>query len=398
MKKEKHTDLPPRDRELVDFTRALIALPSPSGGEGEAQRLIAREMERLDWEDIRLDGLGNLHGRIGTGKRILAIDGHTDTVGPGEPADWSCDPYRGKEEEGWIRGRGAVDQKGGLAAAVHAGRLLKETGVPEGLTLRLVASVQEEDCEGLAWDWLIEEEGFRPEAVVLTEPTDLKIARGQLGHAMFEIDVRGRSAHAFCPEAGENAIYRAAGLAGEIERLAPRLASHPVFGRGRIAVTRIAGRGPSDNSVPDRCRLLIDRRFCPGETEEGLIAEIRNLLPDRDCGITVPVYRRRSFTGLTREGKKFFPGWLLDESAPLLGAAVRALESRGVPVTVGTWSFSTNGTSTMGRHKIPTIGFGPGEERMAHQPDERVAVEQLLAARDFYSALAREYLKIGLNT
>ncbi len=396
--KERRAKLSPRDRELVDFTRALIALPSPSGGEGAAQRLIAREMERLDWEDIRFDRLGNLHGRIGSGKRILAIDGHTDTVGPGEAADWTCDPYRGKEAEGWIWGRGAADQKGGLAAAVHAGRIFRETGGAEELTLYLVASVQEEDCEGLAWDWLIEEEGLRPGAVVLTEPTDLKIARGQLGHSMFEITVRGRSAHAFCPEAGENAIYRAAGLVGEIERLAPRLASHPVFGRGRIAVTRIEGRGPSGNSVPDLCRLLVDRRFGPGETEKGLIAEIRNLLPGRDCDITVPVYRRRSFTGLTRERKKFFPGWLLDESAPLLGAAVRALEGRGAPVTVGTWSFSTNGASTMGRHGIPTIGFGPGQERMAHQPDERVPVEHLFAARDFYSALAREYLKTGQSS
>ncbi len=380
-----------RDRELIDFTRELIALPSPSGGEGEAQRLIAREMDRLGWEDIRLDRLGNLHGRIGSGERILALDGHTDTVGPGQRSDWTCDPFRGKEEAGWIWGRGAVDQKGGLAAAVHAGRLLREAGVPGGFTLYLAATVQEEDCEGLSWDWLIEEEGLRPGAVVLTEPTDLKIARGQLGHAMFEVTVRGRSAHAFCPEAGENAIYRAAALAGKIERLAPRLASHPVFGRGRIAVTRIAGRGPSGNSVPDLCRLLIDRRFCPGETEEGLIAEIRNLLPGEDCDITVPLYRRRSFTGLTRERKKFFPGWLLDESSPLLGAAGRALAGLGAPAAAGTWSFSTNGTSTMGRHGIPTIGFGPGREEMAHRPDERLPVGQLLAARDFYFALAREY-------
>ncbi len=392
MKKEKQLSLSSRDRELVDFTRELIAIPSPVGGEGEAQQRIAAEMERLGWEEIRLDGIGNLHGRIGSGEKLLVIDGHSDTVAPGETGDWSCDPYRGKEEDGWVWGRGAVDQKGGVAAAVHAGRTFQESGVPKGLTLRLVVSVQEEDCEGLAWDYLIGKGNFRPAAVVLTEPTNLRITRGQLGHCEFEIAVRGKSAHAFCPEKGENAIVRAAGLVGEIERLAPRLASHPAFGRGRITVTKISSRGPSDNSVPDLCRLLVDRRFCPGEDERSLLGEIEKLSAGLDCDITIPVYRKKSFTGLVLEGRKFFPGWLLGEPDPLLRAARAARETLDLsPAPIGTWGFSTNGTSTMGRHGIPTIGFGPGEEARAHVADERVPIQHLLAARDFYSALAREY-------
>jgi putative selenium metabolism hydrolase len=392
MEKKKQLKLSARDRGLVDFTRELIAISSPVGGEGEAQGRIAGEMEKMGWEAIRLDSIGNLHGRIGSGERVLAIDGHIDTVGPGEAKDWSCDPYRGKEEDGRVWGRGAVDQKGGVAAAVHAGRLFQEAGGAEGLTLRLVVSVQEEDCEGLAWDYLIEEEGSRPDAVVLTEPTDLKITRGQLGHCEFEISVRGRSAHAFCPEQGENAVYRAAGLIEKIRETAPRLASHPVFGRGRIAVTKISSQGPSDNSVPDLCRILIDRRFCPGEDERSLLAEIQKLSAGRDCDITIPVYHRASFTGKILEGRKFFPGWLLEEDAPLLRAA-RELTGPG-PAAVGTWGFSTNGTSTMGKHGIPTIGFGPGEEALAHQPDERVSIGHLTAARDFYSALAQKYGEI----
>lgn len=392
MKKETQVKLSPRDRELVDFTRELIAIPSPGGGEGEALRRAAAGMEAAGWEDIRLDRFGNLHGRIGTGERILAIDGHIDTVGPGERRDWSCDPFAGQEEGGWIYGRGAVDQKGGLAAAVQAGRVFREAGPAAGITLRLVVSVQEEDCEGLAWDYLIEEEGLRPEAVILTEPTGLELRRGQLGHCEFAVTVRGRSAHAFCPEKGENAVYLAAGLIERIRGLSPRLASHPAFGRGRIAVTKIAGEGPSDNSVPDSCRILIDRRFCPGEDEESLLGEIQKLSAGLNCDITIPAYRRPSHTGMIREGKKFFPGWLLPEDGPLLRAARRALDRKDPDrVPVGTWGFSTNGTSTMGRHHIPTIGFGPGSEDLAHQPDERVRISQLLAARDFYAALAREY-------
>ncbi len=384
--------LPPRDRELVDFTRRIIAIPSPVGEERAVLAVIAEEMQRVGWEDVHLDPIGNLHGRIGTGRRVLVIDGHADTVGPGENRDWSCDPFRGKEEGGWVWGRGAVDQKGGVAAAVHAGRIFRERGGAGNITLRLVISVQEEDCEGLAWDYLIGQEGFHPSAVVLTEPTNIRITRGQLGHCEFEIAVRGRSAHAFCPEKGENAIYRAAGLVSRIEQLAPRLASHPAFGRGRIVVTKISSRGPSDNSVPDLCRLLVDRRFCPDEDEQSLLGEIRELSAELDCDITIPVYRRASFTGLVLEGKKFFPGWLLDEAAPLLQAARAARRALDLePAPIGTWGFSTNGTSTMGRHEIPTIGFGPGAEPLAHQPDERVPIAHLVAARDFYSVLTREY-------
>ncbi len=381
-----------RDRELVDFTRALIAIPSPSGGEGKVLRRIGGEMEKMGWEDIRLDRFGNLHGRIGSGARVLTIDGHADTVGPGEREDWSCDPWEGKEEDGWIWGRGAVDQKGGLAAAVHAGRIFRERGGGEEITLCLVVSVQEEDCEGLAWDYLIEQEGFRTGAVVLTEPTDLKLVRGQLGHCEIAVTVRGRSAHAFCPEQGDNAIYRAAGLVETIREISPRLAAHPAFGRGRIAVTRIAGQGPSDNSVPDICRILIDRRFCPDEDEKSLVGEIEKLSAGLDCDITIPEYRQPSHTGVLRPGRKFFPGWLLDEDSPLLRAGGLALARAGLsPAPAGTWGFSTNGTSTMGKHRIPTIGFGPGLEALAHQPDERVPISHLFAARDFYSALAQEY-------
>lgn len=382
------------DRELVEFARQIIAIPSPGGGEGEVMKRVAAEMEMIGWKDIRLDRVGNLHGRIGSGKRVLAIDGHADTVAPGERGGWSCDPLKGKEAEGWIWGRGAVDQKGGLAAAVHAGRIFKEGGGAEDITLRLVVSVQEEDCEGLAWDYLLDREGFLPEAVVLTEPTDLKITRGQLGHCEFAVTVRGRSAHAFCPEKGVNAIYRAAGLIEKIREISPRLAAHPAFGRGRIAVTKIEGRGPSDNSVPDFCRFLIDRRFCPGEDEQSLLAEIHHLSTGLECDISIPAYRQVSHAGTVLEGKKYFPGWLLEEDAPLL----RAARATAVRAAVGTWGFSTNGTSTMGRHRIPTIGFGPGAESLAHQPDERVPIAHLLAARDFYGNLPREYARlIGEN-
>ncbi len=381
--------------DMVRFLREIVAIPSPSGGEGTVLKRVAAEMAQTGWEEMRFDGIGNLLGKIGSGRHVLAIDAHADTVGPGAAAGWKCDPYRGLERAGWIWGRGTVDQKGGLAAAVYAGRLIREQGLLDDYTLYLAVTVQEEDCEGISWDHLITKEKFRPEGVILTEPTNMQIKNGQLGHLEMVVSAAGRSAHAFCPEKGENAIYRMAPLIRKIQEIAPRLASHPAFGRGRISVTDIRSESPSGNSIPDSCRILIDRRFCPQESEEDLIDEIRALFAGGDFTIAVPVYRERSHLGVILEGKKFFPSWLTDKKTPLVRSARGALQSLpGALPGVGTWSFSTNGASTMGRHGIPTIGFGPGEEIMAHQPDERVPIAQLSAACAFYAHLPKEYCRL----
>ena len=380
--------------KIGGFLREIVAIPSGSGGEGAVLERIRGEMEMVGWEDIHLDRVGNLRGKIGTGRLSLVIDGHADTVGPGRREEWECDPYRGMVKDGWIWGRGTVDQKGGVASAVYAGSLFKQFGPADDLTLHLVISVQEENCEGLSWEHIIAEEGFHPDAVILTEPSSLEIRRGQLGHMDIVVEAAGRSAHAFCPEEGKNAVYEMMGLIDKLRLSAPSLASHPAFGRGVITVTDIRSESASDNSVPDLCRIRIDRRFCPQETEDELIAEIRRWAGDSILEIKVPVYRQKSHTGVLLEGKKYFPGWLLDEEDPLVAAARETTAAiRGEEAPVGTWRFSTNGISTMGRHGIPTIGFGPGREEMAHRPNERVRIEDLTEACLFYAYLPGKYVQ-----
>jgi len=380
--------------ELVRFLGEIVAIPSPSGEEKEVLDRIALELKKTGWGEIRFDRIGNLRAKIGDGKHQVAIDGHADTVGSGKMEDWECDPYQGRCRDGWIWGRGAVDQKSGLASAVYAGLIIQEEGLLDDFTLNLVLSIQEEDCEGLCWDYIIEEEGFRPEGVILTEPTNLEIKRGQLGHMEMLVTAGGESAHAFCPEFGDNAIYRMAPLIERIQAIAPGLSSHPDFGRGRISVTSITSKSPSDNSVPDACRIRIDRRFSPGETEDELIEEIRRAAGNTVYEIIVPTYRRKSHTGVLLEGKKYLPGWLVEEEDPLVCSARKTSALvMGQEVTVGTWRFSTNGVSTMGKHGIPTIGFGPGDEKMAHRPNERVLISHVIEAANFYARLPGVYCR-----
>ena len=380
--------------KLIEFVRDIVAIPSPSGEERRVLERIKKEMEKVGWRKVRFDGAGNLRGQIGEGSRAIAIDAHADTVGSGDRREWDCDPYRGRLEKGWLWGRGTADQKGGLAAAVYAAEIIIDQGLEDDFILHLVVSVQEEDCEGLSWNYIIEEEGFIPEAVILTEPSRLGIKRGQRGHAEVLITTRGESAHSFCPQKGKNAIYSTARLVGRLEKFASRLPSHPQFGTGSLAVTAIHSESPSDNSVPDYCQIRVDRRFWPGATRDSILKEISDLLEDEESVITIPVYRRSSHAGKELRGEKFFPSWILEEDHPLITAARQtSLSAWGEEAPVGTWGFSTNGVSTMAKHGIPTFGLGPGREDMAHRPNERVEVEELLKASTFYAHFPRVYCR-----
>jgi putative selenium metabolism hydrolase len=382
------------EREMLAFLLNLLAIPSPSGREGPVIERIADEMRRLGFDEVRTDGLGNVVGRIGNGRRLVAFDAHADTVGAGDRAQWSFDPFQPCVSEGRVWGRGAADQKGGLASMIHAGRLIRELGLGRDLTLLFVGSVQEEDCEGMAWRYLIEEENIRPEIVVLTEPTGLNIYRGHRGRLEIEVELRGRSCHGSAPERGNNAAYKAARLALEIEKLNGRLADDAFLGKGTIAVTEIASGSPSLCAVPDTARLHLDRRLTAGETRESAIAEVREaagLAGSAEAEILVPEYRKPSHTGKIIPHEMYFPAWTLAENSLWLKAAIDAYSGLfGREPKVDKWTFSTNGVGIMPVHGIPCLGFGPGNEPQAHAADEYCPVGDLSQAAAFYAALAAE--------
>jgi putative selenium metabolism hydrolase len=246
----------------------------------------------------------------------------------------------------------------------------------------------------MAWKYLIEEEKIRPELVVLTEPTSLHIYRGHRGRMEIDIELRGRSCHGSAPERGDNAAYKAARIALEIERLNERLADDAFLGRGTIAVTEIASSSPSLCAVPDTARLHLDRRLTASETRESAIAEVRqaaSLAGFAEAGILVPEYREHSHTGRIIPCHKYFPTWALEEGSPWLKKAVSAYMGLfGREPKVDKWTFSTNGVGIMPVYGIPCLGFGPGNEPQAHAADEYCPVEDLHLAMAFYAALAAE--------
>jgi putative selenium metabolism hydrolase len=381
-----------------DFTAQnlskLVQIKSLSTKELEVQLELKCQMEKAGFDEIMIDGLGNIIGRIGTGKKILAIDGHMDTVDIGNPENWSFDPLGGEIRDGFVHGRGSVDQKGGPAAFVTAGRILKELGFDKDLTIYCIGSVIEEDCDGLCWKYIVEEDKIRPDFVVITEPTNLIISRGQRGRMEMEVHFYGVSSHGSAPERGKNAIYMASRVALEIEKLNERLKYDEFLGKGSITITEIISKSPSLCAVSDYARIHIDRRLTSGETKETAVKEIEDLLTGYNAKIELLDFLEKAYTGLEYGMGKYYPTWKLDEEHSLVQTGISTFKKLfGKMPVVDKWMFSTNGIMTCGVYGIPTIGFGPGNEIMAHSPDEKVPVSDLVAASAFYAAIACELSK-----
>ena len=435
------------EADMTRFLRDMIAIPSESCQEEGVVRRIKAEMEKLGYDKVEFDGLGNVIGWLGQGEKIIAIDSHIDTVGIGNINNWTHDPYQGYEDDAVIYGRGGSDQEGGMAAAVYGGKIMKDLGlIPPNYTIMVVGSVQEEDCDGMCWQYIVnryfssrEEAQRRIEFVISTEPTDGGIYRGHRGRMEIRVDVKGVSCHGSAPERGDNAIYKMADILQEVRALNenddadeteikglvkmlnpkynPQHWEDARFlGRGTCTVSQIFYTSPSRCAVADSCAISIDRRMTAGETWDSCLEEIRQLPSVKKYGDDVKVsmymYDRPAWTGEVYETECFFPTWINKESAAHVQALIDAHHAlwgqerighadednyrdamhlrRGRPLT-DKWTFSTNGVSIQGRYGIPCVGFGPGAESWAHAPNEITWKQDLVTCAALYAAVPGLY-------
>ena len=418
---------------MTKFLRDLIRIPGEScGGEGVIRR-IAEEMKTVGFDRVDIDGLGNVLGYMGKGKRLIAYDAHIDTVGLGEMCNWKFDPYEGYENELEIGGRGASDQLGGIVSSVYGAKIMKEQGlIPEDVTVLVTGTVQEEDCDGMCWQYIVEKDNIRPEFVVSTEPTDGGIYRGHRGRMEIRVEVKGRSCHGSAPERGDNAIYKMAEILMEVRQLNendaadstpikglvkmldkkynPHFEDANFLGRGTVTVSQIFYNSPSRCAVADMCAVSLDRRMTAGETWESCLDEIRALPSCKkyNAEVTMYMYDRPAWTGEVFKTECYFPTWINKETAPhvqalhdayaamygekRIGATPAAMEKRERPL-IDKWTFSTNGVSIQGRYSIPCVGFGPGAESQAHSPNEISWKQDLAVCAATYAALPGLYIK-----
>ena len=421
--------------DMTKFLRDLVRIPGESCGEKGHIMRIKEEMEKVGFDKVQIDPMGNILGYMGTGKTLIGFDAHIDTVGIGNIKTWEFDPYEGFESDEEIGGRGTSDQMGGIVSAVYGAKIMKDLGLlNDKYQVLVTGTVQEEDCDGLCWQYIIHEDGVRPEFVVSTEPTDGGIYRGQRGRMEIRVDVKGVSCHGSAPERGDNAIYKMADILQDIralnendaadtteikglvkmldEKYNPEWEEARFLGRGTVTTSEIFFTSPSRCAVADSCSVSLDRRMTAGETWESCLDEIRALPAVQKYGDDVTVsmyeYNRPSYTDLVYPIECYFPTWVIPKDHKVTQALEEAYkglygeerlgnaETEGMrkarPLT-DKWTFSTNGVTIMGRNSIPCIGFGPGAEAQAHAPNEKTWKIDLVRCAAVYAALPTAYCK-----
>ncbi len=380
--------------DVIQFMRDICAIPSMDGQIKDVGERIQAEMRKLGFDEARFDKMGNTIGRIGNGPKVLVFDSHIDTVGVGDPDEWEWDPFTGKVENGILYARGACDEKNSTPGMVYGLALARDLGLLDGYTAYYFGNM-EEQCDGIAPNAFVEvDPQVRPDFVVIGEPTRMQVYRGHKGRVELRVIAKGRSAHAASHYLGDNAVYKMAGIIAAIRDLDRRMrfgfGYHPVQGYASIAVTDAEARTASLNAVPDQFTIYIDRRMTLSETREEVIAQVKGLIPDylqEEIHVEELYYDTPSYTGFVFPVSKFYPPWLLEDTHPLIQAAQRAVEMLWKKRELGTWDFSTNGTYWAGKAGIPSIGFGPGDEKFAHTNLEQVPLDDVAAATAFYALL-----------
>ena len=383
--------------DIIKFMREICAIPSMESKIGPVGERIQAEMKKLGYDEVRFDKMGNTIGRIGNGKKVIVFDSHIDTVGVGDPTEWEWDPFVGKVEDGVLYARGACDEKNSTPGMVYGLAIARDLGLLDGLTVYYFGNM-EEWCDGIAPNTFVEADPkVKPDFVVIGEPTKMNVYRGHKGRIELKITASGRSAHAASHYLGDNAVYKMMAVITQIRELDRRMrfgmGSHPVQGHPSIAVTDVMARTASLNAVPDQFTIYLDRRITSNEPHDDVIAQIKGLIPDylqEEILVEELFYDTPSYTGFVFPVSKFYPAWLLDDAHPLVQAGQDTIEALwGKKRELGTWDFSTNGTYWAGKAGIPSIGFGPGDEKTAHMTNENVSLNDVVLATEFYALLPK---------
>lgn len=377
--------------EMISFLREFVSIESVTYNEGEAVNWLAKKMEEMGYDEVRIDAVGNVHGRVGNGGKVLMYDAHIDTVETGDASEWGFDPLEGKmDENGDIWGRGAVDDKGPLAAIVWAAKAIKDLGMEDKVTMWVGGSISEEDVEGSCAEEMMKlEEDINPDYIVVSEPSDGELKRGHKGRALIKITVPGKCAHGSCAWKGENALVKALPIIDGIDKFND-FKEDPFLGKGSIEVTKVECKTPSLNTIPGEVTIYCDRRISCGESREDLINELKpilDLVPDATA--VIDEEKVVSYTGYEIMAEDYFPSWEISEDHEIIQAGVAAYEAAfGKKAVVGKWDFCTNATSLCAKTGVPAIGFGPGDSSLCHSTEDKVNADEYVNSAKFFALVA----------
>ncbi|RLG81984.1 MAG: YgeY family selenium metabolism-linked hydrolase [Thermoprotei archaeon] len=382
--------------DLIKIVKNLIETPSLSGEEKNIAYLIRDFMNNYGIDKSFIDKFGNVIGTIkGELNRVIVFEGHMDHVPPGNISNWRYDPYKPRIIGNRIYGRGAVDMKGAIASMIYSIHKIKEKDIP---SIYYIFVPYEEISEGVLFKRAIEETlGIKPDLVVLGEATNLNLYIGQRGRTVIKAEFHGISAHASMPDMGLNALKAVSKYIWHLTLYEDKLPVHPVLGRSSVEPTIIECSPKSPPMIPDKCLLTIDYRMILGETRASIINFLNSIagkLIDeglvKHIDINILVEEAVMWTGTKIVIEHYYPSWLITNN-DLINKVLYMIRSHNPLAKTGVWRFSTDGVYSAGEANIPTIGIGPGDERLAHKPNEFIEINQLFKASDIYSDIVNKY-------
>ena len=375
------------EKNLLDFVQRAIQTRSYTDEEGDLAKLVKAEMEKLGYDEALIDSTGNVVGRIGDGPTIIHFDSHLDTVQVNDAELWEVPPFSGEIKDGYIWGRGSVDMKSALCASVYAAARAKALGYTEGKTVYVTGTVCEEYCDGENLKHLYEELSLKPDYCIICEPSDNIITLGHKGKAQIRITTHGVSAHGSAPEKGVNAVYEMAEIISRVDALNKSLfvADKP---HGTVVLSDISSISASLNAVPSECSIYLDRRLPLGETIEQVKDEMDRLIEGKKATWEVGTLHHTTWTGKKLNYEPMHDPWIIDKDHDLTKAFIKAYEKvyDESPKEYDFWDFGTNAITPVAMG-VPTIGFGPGEYKLAHMIDERCEIVKIEEACKVYCEL-----------
>lgn len=372
-----------KNNSLVALCQTLIREKSYSGEESGVVAAARSFWEERGLKEFSVDVYGNCIATVRGNRpgREILFDAHMDTV-PAVVDQWSIDPFGAEIQDGKIYGRGTSDMKGAYAAMLWgAAEFSKKTKGDFAGAIHVAGVVHEECFEGIAARKI--SEGLSPDLVVIGEASQLNLKIGQRGRAEILVETFGKNAHSANPEKGRNAVYDMAKLIPVIQAIPCEFQEE--LGKGILELTDIKSLPyPGASVVPDYCRATFDRRLLVGETPESVLAPLKKAIaalsaedPGFKAKVSLAKGKELCHTGASIEGERFFPGWYYPEESEFVQKVLAGIRSVGIDPQITTYSFCTNGSHYAGEAKIPTIGFGPSQENLAHTVDEYVEIDQL---------------------
>jgi succinyl-diaminopimelate desuccinylase len=394
--------------EVVELTRSLVRIPSvyrPGDPEATEARVAAfvEAWLRREGFDVLIQpvapGRSNVIGSLGEkrpGQKSLLLEGHTDVVTEGDPAEWSHPPFGADLVDGRIYGRGTADMKSGLAAAMVAAAAFRRAGVALRGKLVVGALVDEEDGMIGVRHLCTTAVGRELDAAIICEPEDNEICLEQRGVVWARFRVRGKMAHGAMPEAGINPIAclgRLLAAAPGLERRLRKACEKSRYLRPpTVTPTVIQGPPPrigvpQSNVIPAVAETTFDIRLTPGIDDDRIRAELEAICREAAAGqpgIKVEWEPVNAFRLATK----------VDRSEALVEAMVRGVKqgARRAP-RYGGVPGSTDGTILRMQLGIPIVTCGPGDRLIPHQVDEWVSADQIVEAAKIYVASALNYLE-----